>query len=171
MIALPLPDPALIVLMGASGAGKSTLAAALAAQHPDAVVVSYDACRKEISGDESNQAVTEQAVTLALRRIRERCLQRRTTIVDGTHTRLDQRTSLASLAAWYRIPAVLIAVATPLELCLARQNQRARHVPADVVTQQHGDVLRALTHRGLADGYAQVHIVGLDGQAGFVTSP
>jgi predicted kinase len=157
VIVIPLPDPALIVLMGASGAGKSTIAQALARHRPGTMVISYDACRAEISGDEADQSVTEQAVALAHQRIRERCSQQRMTIVDGTHTRAEARESVARIAEWYRLPSVLIVVATPLETCQARQAHRPRNVALDVVAQQHADMTAALP--GLtSERFTHIHI-------------
>jgi protein phosphatase len=157
MIAIPLPSPALVVLMGAGGAGKSTIAQALAGQEPGVAVISYDACRAEISGDESDQSVTEQAVALARQRIRERCLQQRTTIVDATHIRAEQREFLARLAAWHRMASVLIVVDTPLAVCQARQAYRPRHVPLDVIAGQHADLLDELSTVD-AEAFTHVHI-------------
>lgn len=164
----PIPEPALVVMMGASGAGKSTLSRALARQDPAVAVVSYDACREEITGDAGNQDATRQAVELAHRRVRERCQQRRTTIVDGVHTRPEHRAVLVDLADHHRMPAVLIVLNTPLVVCLARQATRAprapgarwgRQVPADVVTRQHGEIQQGLLRPGLLGRFAHVHIV------------
>lgn len=168
MIALPLPEPCLVVLLGVSGAGKSTLARQLVEAHPTAVVISYDGCREELTGNPNNQNATEAAVLLALGRISDRCAQGLTTVVDATHTQYERRRTLRDLAVRHRLPAVAIAVATPLRVCLARQLDRApapsgerwgRQVPADVVTAQHAELTAALPGLHL-EGFAAVHILG-----------
>ncbi|GLZ43513.1 AAA family ATPase [Actinokineospora sp. NBRC 105648] len=166
-LALPLPAPAVVVLIGASGAGKSTLAAALADQDPAVAVVGYDRCREEITGDESDQDATERAVRLAHRRVTERCAAGLTTVVDATHTLLAHRVVLVGMADRHHLPAVAIAVDTPLIVCLARQLDRpprppgarwGRRVDPRTVATQHRAVRRGLPtlHR---EGFASVHIL------------
>src|SRR6185369_12277405 len=53
-----LPEPCLVILIGAAGAGKSTLAARLFA--PDAIL-SSDALREVVAGDATDQRATKVA--------------------------------------------------------------------------------------------------------------
>jgi predicted kinase len=170
MITLALPDPCLVVLLGASGAGKSTLADALAAQHPDAEVISYDACREELTGNPNDQDATAAAVGLAHIRVAARCAAQVTTVVDATHTQFQPRHALRTMAAQHGLPAVAVAVATPLDVCLARQLDRppaepgvrwGAQVPAEKVTVQHAELTAALPALHI-EGFDQVHI--LDGR-------
>lgn len=169
MITLALPDPCLVVLLGASGAGKSTLADALVAQHPDAEVISYDACREDLTGNPNDQDATAAAVGLAHIRTAAWCAVRVTTVVDATHTQFQHRHTLRAIAGQHGLPAVAVVVATPLDVCLARQLDRppaapgerfGRQVAAEVVAAQHAELTAALPGLHL-EGFAQVHI--LDG--------
>ena len=162
-----LPEPCLVVMVGAASAGKSTLARLLVGQHPTAAVVSYDACRAELSGDPGNQDVTPAAVHLAHTRITQRAALGLTTVADGTHTHQPHRQQLLDIATTHHLPTVAIALTTPLQVCLARQHHRppaqpgtrwGRQVPTEVVTTQHAEVTAALPglHR---EGYTAVHIL------------
>jgi predicted kinase len=163
---LHLPTPAVVVMMGASGAGKSTLARRLATR-AHALVISYDQCREELTGDPHDQSATEAAVELAHQRTALRCMAGLTTVVDGTHTTPAERRALVDLAGVHDLPAVLIALATPLGTCLHRQQTRAprqpgaawgRRVPEDVVRGQYARVLASLPQLH-TEGFHAVHVL------------
>jgi protein phosphatase len=63
---IALPEPCLVVLIGAAGSGKSTLAARL---FDAEAVLSSDAHRALVSGDETDQAVTRAAFSILHRRL------------------------------------------------------------------------------------------------------
>ena len=65
---MTLPDPALVVLVGASGSGKSTWAEA---RYRREEIVSSDACRGMVADDENDQNVNTEAFEL-LRRASQR---------------------------------------------------------------------------------------------------
>jgi predicted ATPase len=69
MAAIVIPDPSLVLLVGAAGAGKSTLAARL---FPADEIVSSDALRALISGDEGDQRVSGAAFRILHRTVRRR---------------------------------------------------------------------------------------------------
>ena len=165
-VRLQLPAPALVVLMGASGAGKSTLANKLAAA-AGTLAISYDECREELTGDPCDQSATAAAVRLAHQRAGWRCAAGLTTVIDATHTTRRERRPLVDLAAIHGLPAVLVAVATPLQDCLDRQLGRAprqpgalwgRRVPAPVVRTQYAAVLASLPHLH-TEGWHSVHVL------------
>ncbi len=165
-VALQLPAPCVVVMMGASGAGKSTFARRLAVA-ADALAISYDQCRAELTVHAHDQSATAAAVDLAHQRVDRRCRDGLTTIVDGTHTTDKERRRIADLAASHTMPAVLVALATPLHVCLHRQQTRAprrpgaawgEQVPEDVVRSQHARVLGSLPHLH-TEGFHSVHVL------------
>jgi protein phosphatase len=155
---ISLPDPCLVVLVGAAGSGKSTLAARLFA--PDSVL-SSDAHRAIVAGDETDQAVTRTAFSILHRRLEHRLAERRTTVVDATNVTSYARRSLVRRAAARGIPAVAIILALEPTIVRARNATRqGRIVPELAVSRQLDDLERSLRHDGLAtEGFAAVHVL------------
>src|SRR5258708_3724643 len=88
-LALALPEPCLVVLIGAAGSGKSTLAARLFAKDQ---ILSSDAFRAIVSGDEANQKASKAAFAILHRELDRRMAAHLTTVVDATNvTRFARR--------------------------------------------------------------------------------
>ena len=153
---IELPEPCLVVLVGAAGAGKSTLAARLFA--PDQVL-SSDAHRALVSGDETDQAVTRTAFAILHRQLARRMAERRTTVVDATNVTSFARRALVRRSLAHAVPAVAIVLDLEPNLVLARNATRAgRIVPEAAVRRQLADLALSLRRSGLAsDGFAAVH--------------
>jgi predicted kinase len=156
--ALVLPDPCLVVLVGAAGSGKSTLAARLFATD---AVLSADAHRALVSGDETNQGATRTAFSILHRRLSGRLADRRTTVVDATNVTSYARRTLVRRAAAHGIAAVAIVLDLDPTTVLARNATRhGRIVPIAAVERQLADLERSLRRRSLdAEGFAVVHVL------------
>jgi protein phosphatase len=155
---ISLPDPCLVVLIGAAGSGKSTLAARLF--DPESVL-SSDAHRALVAGDETDQAVTRTAFSILHRRLERRLAERRTTVVDATNVTPYARRSLVRRAAAKDIPAVAIVLALEPTIVRARNATRpGRIVPEPAVARQLDDLERSLRRDGMeADGFTTIHLV------------
>jgi len=155
---ISIPDPSLVVLIGAAGSGKSTLAARLFA--PDAVL-SSDAFREVVSGDAGDQRATKVAFAILHRQLERRLAAGLTTIVDATNVTPFARRGLLRLAAAAGVPAVAIVLALNPELVLARNAGRAgRVVPEAAVRRQLADLDRSLSADNLdTEGFAAVHVI------------
>ncbi len=151
-----LTEPCLVVLVGAAGAGKSPLAARLFSPEE---VLSSDAHRALVAGDESDQGATKTAFSILHRRLARRMAERRTTVVDATNVTSFARRSLIRRAARQGIPAIAIVLDLPPALVLARNATReGRVVPEDAVRRQLGELAGSLRRANLeADGFAAVH--------------
>ena len=130
MVSLLLPDPSLVVLIGAAGSGKSTLAARLFATEE---VVSSDALRARISGDEANQRVSGVAFRILHRMVGERLARGQLTVVDATNAEAAVRRPLVARARAAGIP--ITAIVLDVEpATVARQNaERVRVVDGEVI--------------------------------------
>jgi protein phosphatase len=150
-----LPEPCLVVLVGAAGSGKSTLAARLFA--PDQIL-SSDANRALLSGDEADQSATKTAFAILHRQLARRMAERRTTVVDATNVSTFARRSLVRRAAAHDVPAIAIVLDLAPRLVLARNATRlGRIVPEQAVRRQLADLARSLRRGDLeADGFSAV---------------
>lgn len=155
---LRLPERCLVVLVGAAGAGKSTLAARL---FPAEAILSSDAFRKLVSGDESDQRATRTAFAILHRELDRRLARGLTTVVDATSVTPSARRGLVRRAAAHGVPAVALVLDLAPELVLERNAMRAGHVvPEPAVRRQLAD-LRTSTRNGVleAEGFEAVHTV------------
>lgn len=148
-----IPEPALIVMIGASGSGKSTLASSWPAEQ----VLELDAFRAMVSGQAGDQAATEAAAAVMHAALAARMARRLTTVISDTNTDARVRKGLIDAARAHDVPVVALLVATPADVCVWRQAARTsdRAVPEDVVRRQHADVVAAFPHLR-AEGFEHV---------------
>lgn len=155
-VCIEIPEPCVVVLIGAAGAGKSTLAAR---HFAPSEILSSDAFRAMVSGDESDQRATRTAFSILHRQLAKRLLGGRTTVIDATNVTRYARRAILRAAAASRVPVVAIVLDLDPDLVLARNAGRGgRVVPEAAVRHQ-------LTHLGRAtapgvlehEGFAAVH--------------
>ena len=139
MSTLVLPDPTLVVLLGAAGSGKSTLAARLFA--PDEVV-SSDALRAAISGNEADQRATAPAFRALHRTIDRRLAAGALTVVDATNAKRDARRPLIQRARATGTPVVAIVLDLPPSTIHAQNAARPTRVVEPTVVDRHLEAIR-----------------------------
>ncbi|MFM6851998.1 MAG: LLM class flavin-dependent oxidoreductase [Terrabacter sp.] len=156
-----LPDPSLVVLVGASGSGKSTWAAA---RYRAAEIVSSDALRGVVGSGEHDLDASVDAFALLEQVVAARLGRGLTTVVDtlGTDTTRRRRWLEAARAAG--LPAVAVVLDTPAAVCRSRNAARDRPVPARVLTSQLGSVGAAATQLA-AEGWHVLRVVPEEGAA------
>lgn len=149
----------MVVLIGAAGSGKSTFAARHF--HADEIL-SSDAYRKLLTGDEADQ----RASGLAFRRLHDELARRlaagRLTVIDATNVTRHARMVLLGRARDADIPPIAIVLDLPPERVHAQNAGRdARVVPTDVV-DRHLDGLRLAIASGRleTEGWAAIHHIG-----------
>ena len=128
------------MLVAAAGAGKTTFAARHFAAGE---ILSSDAYRARLAGDEANQRVTRAAFRRLHLDLERRLAERRLTVVDATNVERAARRALLSRAEAAGVPAVAIVLDLPPEVILARNAGRQARIVSEVVVRRHLDRLRA----------------------------
>lgn len=125
--------PMLIVLIGISGCGKSTFAAKTGLP-----VISSDAIREELFGDESVQADPALVFGTAHSRIIDLLKQNKDVIFDATNVTSWSRSAILNKIDSFGVACKKVAVIFDVnpEQALCQMRQRSRQVPADVVQRQ-----------------------------------
>lgn len=153
---LAVPDPSVVVLIGAAGSGKSTLAARLFA--PDEVL-SSDAFRAAIAGDERDQRATGRAFRAIGRALDRRLASGCLTVIDATNVRAADRRPWLAAAARHGVPAVAIVLDLPAAIVVRQDASRTRVVGTGVIGRHMTALRRALAPHALAgEGFTTVAV-------------
>jgi predicted kinase len=157
MPTITIPDPSLVILVGAAGAGKSTLAARLF--DPDEIV-SSDALRAAISGDEADQRVSSVAFGILHRTVARRLAGRLLTVVDATNTVATVRRPLLARADAAGLPTSAIVLDIDAAGVRRQNAGRSRVVDPDVLDRHLAAVRLAIDGGHLAaEGFDQIVIL------------
>lgn len=132
MTTVRLLDPSLVVLVGAAGSGKSTLARRHFA--PDEIL-SSDALRALVAGDEADLAASRTAFAILHRELGLRLEAGRMTVVDATNLRATARRPLLARASSAGLRASAIVLDLPPAVVQARNSGRPRVVDPEVVAR------------------------------------
>lgn len=160
----------LIILIGLPGSGKSSLAKQLIAEHPEQLLISTDAIRAQLFGDEATQGpwlwvwrkVRQEFCSAVLVINQERS---RVAIYDATNTRRRNRRQVFALAREAGFTHITgLWLDTPLPVCLKRNQQRDRQVPEPVILQMHRQLVDAPPR--LSEGFDRlIYVEGSTGIA------
>jgi alkanesulfonate monooxygenase SsuD/methylene tetrahydromethanopterin reductase-like flavin-dependent oxidoreductase (luciferase family)/predicted kinase len=134
-----LPDPALVVLVGASGSGKTTWAQA---RYRAPEVVSSDQLRSVVGSGEQDLDASADAFRLLDQIVAGRLGRGLTTVVDTLGLDPGRRLQWLDLARSARLPAVAVVFHAPAAVCRERNAARGKPVPARVLAGQ----LSRVTH-------------------------
>jgi protein phosphatase len=141
---IEIPELCIVALIGISGSGKSTFAKA---HFKPTEVLSSDYFRALVSGDENNQAVSEQAFDALYYVARKRLELGLLTVIDATNVQSDARKEIIKLAKEQNIHAAAIALDVPEQLCRERNEKRQdRNFGAHVIAKQSQQMKRSLKY-------------------------
>jgi len=128
-----LPDPALVVLIGASGSGKSAWAAA---RYRPQEVVSSDQLRGVVGSGEHDLDASVDAFAVLDQIVAARLKRGLTTVVDTLGLDPARRRAQLDLARRAGLPAVAVLFDTDPAVCRRRNSERDQSVPAGVLDGQ-----------------------------------
>ena len=146
---MKIPDPSLVILIGASGSGKSTFAEK---HFKPTEILSSDFCRGLVSDDENDQSATIDAFEVLHFIAAKRLAAGKLTVIDATNVQPDARKPLLALAREYHYLTVAIVLNIPAKLCQERNDARddrdfGRHVVRNQTSQLRRS-LRSLKREG-----------------------
>jgi alkanesulfonate monooxygenase SsuD/methylene tetrahydromethanopterin reductase-like flavin-dependent oxidoreductase (luciferase family)/predicted kinase len=132
-VSVTVPDPALIVLVGASGSGKSTWAAS---RYRPQEIVSSDTLRGVVGSGPYDLDASVDAFALLEQIVTARIRRGLTTVVDTLGTDTERRRNWLAQARAARLPAVALTFRMDAAECRRRNRSRDRPVPAPVLEAQ-----------------------------------
>jgi alkanesulfonate monooxygenase SsuD/methylene tetrahydromethanopterin reductase-like flavin-dependent oxidoreductase (luciferase family)/predicted kinase len=141
-----IPDPALVVLIGASASGKTHW---VRARYRAVEIVSSDGLRAVVGSGEHDLDASRDAFALLDTIVAARLGRRLTTVVDTLGTDPEMRTRWLATARAAGISAVAVVFTTDLTTCRRRNAARDVPVPAPALRAQQARV--AAAHTALAD--------------------
>jgi predicted kinase len=154
MAPLVIPDPSLVLLIGAAGSGKSTLAARLFAADE---ILSSDALRAVVAGDEADQTATGVAFRILHRTLDRRLREGRLTVIDATNALAGHRAPLLRRARAVDLPVIAFVLDLPPTDVHAQNAGRARVVDPSVIDRHLASLRRTIDGGVLErEGYASV---------------
>lgn len=128
--------PTMVMLCGLPASGKSTYAKKLS-QEIDAVVLSSDALRWEMFGDETDQSHNPQVFQELHKRAKDLLRSGRNVVYDATNISSKRRRTFLNELKKIDCTKECIIMATPYEQCLDNNKNRARQVPERVIERMY----------------------------------
>ena len=125
--------PVLYMPIGIPGSGKSTYYKNNF-NEDKTVLISSDAIRKEVFGDENDQEHNSEVFELMRKRTIDALKNNKDVYYDATNISSKRRIALFNCSEDIRnAEKVAIVFCTPLEVAIERNNNRERKVPKDVI--------------------------------------
>jgi uncharacterized domain HDIG len=120
------------MLVGLPASGKSEYAKNQNEFFGD-IVISSDAMRLELYGDETNQDNNKELFELLHRRIKDELLKGNSVVYDATNINYKRRMAFLQELNNVECKKICIIFATPYDECLRRNKARKRVVPEEVI--------------------------------------
>lgn len=144
------------MLIGPAGCGKSTYSKELNQNDTNSVIVSSDAIRKELFGDENYQGDNQKVFLTMVSRSREYLSNGTNVIWDATSMSRKRRIGIIQQMPIGTIFHAVVVVAT-IESIMAQNSSRERVVPEDVIMDQ----IKSFQPPYFTEGFEEICIVGI----------
>jgi protein phosphatase len=151
-----IPDPSLVVLIGATSSGKSTFAAH---HFRPTEVLSSDAFRGLVADDPSSQDATGPAFEALHYIAGLRLRLGRLTVVDATNVKPQDRAHLVRIAREHDLLPVAVVLDLPAQICLDRNAARPDRQLGAHVVRNHITQLRRGLHGLEREGFRYIHVL------------
>ncbi len=126
--------PHLIFLIGLPASGKSYSAQKMLAEKPQRQLISTDAIREKLFGDESIQGSWLAIEKEIRQQFVQAVQQEKEAIYDATNAQRRHRREAIALARSVGFTSLTgIWIDTPVQLCIERNQRRHRQVPEDII--------------------------------------
>ena len=143
--------PEFIMLIAPAGAGKSTYARSLSDKY---IVVSSDAVRKRLYGDEAIQGSTNKVFNLVHRDILVGLSDGHDVVLDATNLTEKKRIGLLKQIP-VGVTKTAVVIATPPDIIYAQNASRQRVVPKEVIFAQ----LSSFMPPSIDEGFDEIKVV------------
>lgn len=144
------------LLVGVPASGKSTWAENAYYMDDETYVVSSDGIRSELFGDERIQREPEKVFELAHKRIINALRAGYEKVVfDATNIKRKHRVALMNKIKEFECYSICVIFAEPYEVLCARNKERSRQVPEEVIWRMLTQFEMPLE----SEGYDEIHII------------
>ena len=143
----------LIVMVGVPGSGKSTYAK----NHfeNNAEILSSDALRKELFGDENNQKNNDILFSELYSRARNFLNNNKNVVIDATNINVFERKRMLKNFEDLNVEKIAVVIQTSIEKCLKQNAQRERRVDDSVIEMFFKNFEMPTT----AEGFNKIEII------------
>ena len=151
---IEIQEPSLVLLVGTAGSGKTTFAAR---HFAPTEVLSSDRFRAMIGDDAGDQRVTADAFELVHVLVEKRLKHRRLAVVDATNVERAARAALIRLARAQHMLVDAVVLDVPVEVCVARDEERSERSVGPAVIGEHRGLLDKSLREMSEEGFRVIH--------------
>lgn len=151
---IALPDPSLVLVLGARGSGKTTFVRRF---FDPSEIVSLDECRRRV-GD-TGEGPSNDALELFQTIVQNRLHSGKMVVIDGDHGNADLRRSLTTLAKRHHLFPIAIALKLDERICVERNASRSDGAVSPYDVKRGAEAVRKFVESSVREGVREVHVL------------